>query len=52
MSKGMTLAELLSLDSDNVERIRGELSESRYWEAMERITRYSDNAAANELLEQ
>jgi beta-lactamase class A len=32
-------------------RNRGELSESRYWEAMERITRYSDNAAANELLE-
>ncbi len=28
----------------------GELSESEYWEPMERVTRYSDNEAANELL--
>jgi beta-lactamase class A len=29
----------------------GEASTSQIWDAMERITRYSDNAAANELLE-
>ena len=34
--------------SDN----RGELERSQYWDAMVRVTRYSDNAAANELLEQ
>jgi len=34
--------------SDN----RGELVRSEYWDAMVRVTRYSDNAAANELLEQ
>jgi beta-lactamase class A len=28
----------------------GELSQSQYWEPMERVTRYSDNAAANQLL--
>ena len=31
---------------------RGELSRSQYWDPMLRVTRYSDNAAANELLEQ
>ena len=31
---------------------RGELSRSSYWDAMVRITSYSDNDAANELLEQ
>ena len=30
----------------------GELERSEYWEPMVRVTRYSDNAAANELLEQ
>jgi len=30
----------------------GELERSEYWDPMVRITRYSDNAAANELLEQ
>jgi hypothetical protein len=29
---------------------RGELSESEYWEPMGRVTRYSDNEGANELL--
>ena len=31
---------------------RGELSGSQYWDPMLRVTRYSDNAAANELLEE
>ena len=34
--------------SDNT----GELEHSEYWDPMVRVTRYSDNAAANELLEQ
>jgi beta-lactamase class A len=34
--------------SDN----HGELKHSEYWDPMVRVTRYSDNAAANELLEQ
>src|SRR5689334_12630960 len=34
--------------SDN----HGELEHSKYWDPMVRVTRYSDNAAANELLEQ
>ena len=34
--------------SDN----HGELEHSEYWDPMVRVTRYSDNAAANELLEQ
>jgi beta-lactamase class A len=32
-------------------RNRGELSTSPFWEPMTRVTRYSDNAGANELLE-
>jgi beta-lactamase class A len=38
---------LVALSDNN-----GELERSEYWDPMVRITRYSDNAAANELLEQ
>jgi beta-lactamase class A len=38
---------LVALSDNN-----GELQRSKYWDPMVRVTRYSDNAAANELLEQ
>jgi beta-lactamase class A len=38
---------LVALSDNN-----GELEHSEYWDPMVRVTRYSDNAAANELLEQ